>query len=187
MPYHRCSACGLTSYSAAAHSAASVCPNCSAALREDSKLYLVPGARRDLGCSFSVRPQAAAEARRALVGLALPAPTRETLALVVSELVSNAVRHAGLFAGDAIRLRITNGDGRVRVEVHDRGHGFKAPTADADPLTPGGQGLVIVAAVSEAWGVGYDDDGCTVWAEVAVDEVPLADPELVPLAGVGGV
>ena len=43
MPYYRCAACGLTSYVAAAHTGASVCPNCSATLDNAKKLDPAPG------------------------------------------------------------------------------------------------------------------------------------------------
>jgi anti-sigma regulatory factor (Ser/Thr protein kinase) len=75
-----------------------------------------------VGCTL--RPEAAAEARRALVGLALPKITREDLALLVSELVTNAVRHAGLSPRAPIEVRVKNGSGGVRLAVHDPGPGF---------------------------------------------------------------
>jgi anti-sigma regulatory factor (Ser/Thr protein kinase) len=171
MPYYRCSACGVTSYSAAAYSTTAACPNCAVGLAEDSKLYLVPGAKHDVSRSLLARPRAAAEARRALVGLELPDATRRALALIVSELVSNSIQHAGLAADDAIDLRVSNGSDRVQVAVHDDGAGFAAPAVEErDPLGAGGQGLVIVAALSETWGVDCDHDGCTVWCEVAVPQ-----------------
>jgi anti-sigma regulatory factor (Ser/Thr protein kinase) len=171
MPYYRCAACGLTSYSAAAHSSASACPTCPADLRDASQLYVVPGAKHDIRCSLRGRPEATAEARRALVGLALPEATRDQLALLVTELVSNSVLHAGITRQDPIDVELTNGTDNVRLAVHDGGHGFAPPAPDAaDPLEPGGRGLVIVAALSESWGVDCDPDGCTVWCQVPVDE-----------------
>src|SRR4051794_35218173 len=119
MPYHRCPACSVTSYSAAAHSTAGACPSCCAPLAEDSKLVVVPGAKHNLSRKLRARPYAAAEARRAVVTLALPGPTRETLALVVSELVTNSILHAGLTAEDTVDLHVDNGGPRVTVTVHD--------------------------------------------------------------------
>jgi anti-sigma regulatory factor (Ser/Thr protein kinase) len=178
MPYYRCSACGVTSYSAAAYSATAACPNCAVGLAADSKLYLVPGARHDVSRSLLARPRAAAEARRALVALALPDAPRRALALIVSELVSNSIQHAGLTPNDAIDLRVTNGSDHVQVAVHDHGNGFTAAAAEQrDPLSAGGQGLVIVAALSETWGVDCDHDGCTVWCEVAVPQRSAATVE----------
>jgi anti-sigma regulatory factor (Ser/Thr protein kinase) len=176
MPYYRCPGCGLTSYSAAAYSTANVCAVCSATLAGVAKLHVAPGERHDVRCAFLAQPDAVGEARHALVGLALPAATRETLALVVSELVTNSVLHAGLTADDAIDLQVHNGDAHVRVAVQDGGLGFNPPTADPDPLVAGGQGLAIVGALSERWGVDCEADGCTVWCEVALDEEPPTAP-----------
>jgi signal transduction histidine kinase len=134
MPYHRCPACGVTSYSAAAYSSASACPSCSAPLAEDSKLVIVPGAKPNLRCALRARPEAAAEARRAVVALALPEATRQTLSLVVSELVTNAILHAGLTAEDTVELHVDNGGPNVRLTVHHRGPGFTPPDPSTDPL-----------------------------------------------------
>src|SRR4051812_5349580 len=94
MPYHRCTACGLTSYSAAAHAAASVCPTCSAPLNDATRLYLAPGATHTIKRALAARPDAAGEARREVKALPLAQEARDRVALVVSELVTNAVLHA---------------------------------------------------------------------------------------------
>jgi len=88
-------------------------------------------------------------------------------ALVISELVTNAVRHAGTEVRVALELR----DGRLTVSVHDRGPGLPhlIPPAERDF---GGRGLAIVARLAEAWGVAVADDGgkavwCRLWPRVA--------------------
>jgi anti-sigma regulatory factor (Ser/Thr protein kinase) len=174
MPYYRCAACGLTSYSAVAHSSAGACPTCGTALTVGARRFVTPGSKHDVNRTFRARPQAAAEARRTLAGLALPECTRNDLALLVSELVTNSVRHAGLSAADPVRVELTNGAGSVRLAVHDGGDGFSPSSGPVDPLAVGGQGLAIVASLSETWGVECDRDGCTVWCEVAVPEEPGA-------------
>src|SRR4051794_15399276 len=153
MPYYRCPVCGLTSYSAASHSTAAACPSCSAALAANSRIHLVPGARHDLNWSLVAQPQAPAQARRVIGGLPLPEATRRTLALLVSELVTNSVLHARLAADDTVDLHVNNGHGQVRVAVHDGGAGFRIPTEPSDRLSDGGRGLVIAAALSDTWGV----------------------------------
>jgi anti-sigma regulatory factor (Ser/Thr protein kinase) len=172
MPYYRCAACGLTAYSAHAHSAASTCANCSAPLRDATPLYLTPGRPRTTRRVLVARPEAVAEARREVVALPLPQPARQRLALLVSELVTNAVLHANVATGDPVRLEITMHGGRARIEVRDGGAGFDDAHSPggADPFAVGGQGLVIVAALSDTWGVVRDPDGCTVWCEVAVEQ-----------------
>jgi anti-sigma regulatory factor (Ser/Thr protein kinase) len=127
-----------------------------------------------VSCTLRARPQAAAEARRALVGLTLPKLTREHLALLVSELVTNAVLHAGLSPQAPIGVQVNNGSASVRLAVHDGGHGFPFPAQEVPvaQLVAGGRGLSIVAALSETWGIDSNPDGCTVWCQLAVDEQP---------------
>ena len=171
MPYYRCSDCGLTSYSAAAHSAASVCPTCSAPLDDVARVYVTPGVARTINRVFGTRADMVAEARREVRALPLPEEVREQLALVVTELVSNAVLHAGAAVGEPVRLQARLRSGRVRIEVRDGGAGFEASTRiSPDPLAVGGRGLSIVAALSDAWGVRRGPSGCTVWCEVLVEE-----------------
>lgn len=166
MPYYRCPACGVTSYSAAGYSTVGICPECSSALA---------GPSNGNGRSESVyrrrlpsRPGAAPEARRAIEGLGLPEEERDKLALIASELVTNAVRHAGGAQHDpasldrSIDLVLTRTDASTRLAVRDEGSGFTPP--EEPRRTPdGGLGFVIVEALTDAWGVICHDCGCTVW------------------------
>jgi anti-sigma regulatory factor (Ser/Thr protein kinase) len=170
MPYHRCADCGLTSYSAAAHARASVCPTCTAPLSDATRVYMTPGATHTINRELLARLEAGAEARREIVALPISQEARERLALAVSELVNNAVLHADAAAESPVSLKVRLRSGRVRVEVTDSGTGFDAPAPSPDPLTVGGQGLAIVAALSDAWGVLHGPNGCTVWCEVLVEE-----------------
>jgi anti-sigma regulatory factor (Ser/Thr protein kinase) len=173
MPYYRCPGCGLTVHSAAAYFSARTCPDCSAPLPEDARLYLTSGNRRSIRRVLGARPEAVGKARRALVGLPVPRPVRHRLTVLVSELVTNSVRHAGIGADDPISVHITSCVGRVRLAVHDGGPGFvPSPLEGRDPLTAGGQGCVIVEALSDDWGVDRDAAGCTVWCEIDTGEEP---------------
>jgi anti-sigma regulatory factor (Ser/Thr protein kinase) len=131
-----------------------------------------PGLKRTL----PARPGSPAEARRAVAALALPEETRQNLELVVSELVTNSVRHAGNSAhdptgiDDAIDLQLTHTDGEVQVTVRDRGPGFSMPNGSRGPPLEGGLGLVVVEVLSKAWGVHRDNAGCTVWSVLEVQE-----------------
>jgi anti-sigma regulatory factor (Ser/Thr protein kinase) len=175
MPYYRCPGCALTVHSAAAYSAARTCPNCSATLPSDARLYPTPSAKRSIRRVLAARPDAVGRARRALVGLAVAETIRADIALVMSELVTNAIRHAGLAPSDPISVHITSDAERVRLAVRDGGPAYATPTLeDRDPLTPGGQGCVIVAALSDAWGIDREGDGCTVWCEFDVGKEPAA-------------
>jgi anti-sigma regulatory factor (Ser/Thr protein kinase) len=114
-----------------------------------------------------VTAEAAAVARHALGDLAdvLPGGRARDVRLLVSELVTNAVRHANLDDHDVIRLVVDLADSVLRVEVHDPGGGF-VPTAPApDPARPSGWGLYLVAELADRWGVDCDDS-TLVWFEL---------------------
>jgi anti-sigma regulatory factor (Ser/Thr protein kinase) len=69
--------------------------------------------------------------------------------LVLSELVTNAVRHG---EGD-IHVILTETGGRLSGEVVDHGPSFARPRVRLRPVSAGGWGLVIVAALTERWGL----------------------------------
>lgn len=85
------------------------------------------------------------------------------LELVVSELVTNAIRHG---AGQITMTLAAAADG-VRVGVHDHGYGLPVPRI-AGIRAPGGRGLRLVDRLSSSWGVDptASGDGKTVWAVV---------------------
>jgi anti-sigma regulatory factor (Ser/Thr protein kinase) len=114
-----------------------------------------------------VSPEAAAEARHALDDLAeaIPDGRMRDVRLLISELVTNAVRHADLDAGDAIDLVIDVADQMLRVEVHDPGGGFVPSTPSPDPTRPSGWGLYLVAELADRWGVN-SDERTRVWFEL---------------------
>jgi anti-sigma regulatory factor (Ser/Thr protein kinase) len=169
MPYYRCPDCGLTVHSAAVYSTVRVCPECAASLPGTARLHAPPGARRSIRQVLAARPDAAARARLAVAGLPVPEITRSDLRLLTSELVTNSVRHAGLTAGDPISVHIAIEADRVRLVVRDGGPGFTPPEYPSrDPRAAGGRGCVVVATLSDAWGVECDAHGCTVWCELGI-------------------
>jgi serine/threonine-protein kinase RsbW len=84
--------------------------------------------------------------------------------LLVSELVTNSVRHAGMAADGVVRIGADVTGGILRLEVDDVG---TAGTVAARPPTPdGGFGLHLVDALAHRWGV--TREGFTrVWVELA--------------------
>jgi two-component sensor histidine kinase len=84
------------------------------------------------------------------------------ITLLVSELVTNSVRHG---AGDEVRLQIeAPAPTRVRVEVVDDGHSFIPTDRDRPATEPGGWGLPLVDQLADRWGI-YE--GSThVWFEI---------------------
>jgi anti-sigma regulatory factor (Ser/Thr protein kinase) len=95
----------------------------------------------------------------------LPEETAETAVLLLSELVTNAVRHSRV-RGRRIEVRCTLDAGVLRVEVSDAGPGVPvARAAGADDES--GRGLALVAALAADWGVLPRPHGIgkTVWFE----------------------
>ncbi len=115
-------------------------------------------------------PASAAEARRfslaALDEWGLSA-LEDTVTLLVTELVSNGVRHArtGLtlvlsFDTRCLRIAVADGDPRPPVPTTRQG------------LSVGGWGLELVESLSTEWGTDIDDArGKTVWFEIDTTEV----------------
>ncbi|MDP9341919.1 MAG: ATP-binding protein [Actinomycetota bacterium] len=108
-----------------------------------------------------------AEARDALRGLSreLPQPLVEDIRLLVSELVTNSVRHAGLGPEATIRLRADILPDRVRVEVTDPGPGFEPGQESPNIYQDSGWGLYLVGQVATRWGVELDE-ATKVWFEI---------------------
>jgi anti-sigma regulatory factor (Ser/Thr protein kinase) len=100
-------------------------------------------------------PDSAARARRALAEVSDHVSPRrlDDARLLVSELVTNAIRHAGLDDDDLIKLVVVTGDDALRVEVCDSGPGFDVGEATPDPERPSGWGLYLVRELSDRWGV----------------------------------
>lgn len=86
---------------------------------------------------------------------------REQVRLLVSELVTNSVRHAGLRSEHRIDLEIAAAPSAVRIVVADPGPGFERPPQHS-PNSEGGFGLFFVAELADRWGT--DERG--VWVEL---------------------
>ncbi|MFC7817311.1 ATP-binding protein [Streptomyces sp. NPDC057367] len=92
----------------------------------------------------------------------------DRVALVVAELVSNAVRH-GRLSGRDFELRATELEHVIRVEVSDT-RGEKRPSVRTETGGEGGYGMCLVGALASAWGVSDRSVGKTVWAEISKRE-----------------
>lgn len=103
-------------------------------------------------------PQAAPAARRSLCPLEriLGRALFQDVALLVSELVTNSVRHGGVGADERIELSVIVRADRVRVEVRDPRPPFRPPAQNGPPQTNdaqlGGWGLMLVSQLARAWG-----------------------------------
>jgi anti-sigma regulatory factor (Ser/Thr protein kinase) len=89
---------------------------------------------------------------------------RGALRLLVSELITNAVRHV-TGSAQPVELAVRIGAGAIRVEVRDGGSGFK-PARKPEPRgADGGFGLFLVERMASRWGVDTQD-GTRVWFEL---------------------
>jgi integral membrane sensor domain MASE1 len=111
------------------------------------------------------------EARSALSPLAdaLAGVVYMDASLLVSELVTNCVRHAQLRPGDRIRLQVELSDDVLRVEVSDPGEGFAANLPEPSGRGPGGWGLFLTERLADRWGVDREEGWTTVWVEMDLD------------------
>jgi anti-sigma regulatory factor (Ser/Thr protein kinase) len=111
-------------------------------------------------------PAAAAAARRSVASLRGPLPETllPDLALLVSELVTNSHRHAGIREGDPITLRVLLDERTLRIEVADRG--TERHPAMREPASEGGWGLHIVERLTDRWGSESSISGTVVWFEL---------------------
>jgi len=96
----------------------------------------------------------------------------ETALLLVSELVTNAVRHART-GGTAVVLRLEAAGSWLRIEVHDADPRMPQPRTP-DRLDESGFGFVLLDALADRWGVREATIGKAVWAEL--DTRPGARP-----------
>ena len=88
--------------------------------------------------------------------------------LLTSEIVANAVRHAGLAADDSLALVVERTDATLHVEVRDNGPGFDLlmQLAAHEQRSERHRGLVIVNALADRWGFRRGTDECCVWFEL---------------------
>ncbi len=121
--------------------------------------------------AFPGTPDAVAEARGVVTDAldGVPPDVVETVALLVSELATNSIRHAS--AG--FTLGIERRSDRVRISVTDAGPG-SPELRTPDPAEASGRGLQIVEALSEDWGCtpAPDGRGKTVWFEIVATPEP---------------
>jgi anti-sigma regulatory factor (Ser/Thr protein kinase) len=109
-------------------------------------------------------PSAAREALEDLRG-SVDDDVLERCRLVVTELVSNSVRHAGLDLGQRIDLDVLRFPRFLRMEVADEGCGFSLEAWSTEAIQPGGGwGLSLVDRLADRWGMD-SGHGTIVWSE----------------------
>jgi anti-sigma regulatory factor (Ser/Thr protein kinase) len=112
-------------------------------------------------------PSAVGEARRwvaAVAGDLLGADQGENLRLVISEIVTNALRHGA--AGQSIDLAVTAKREFLCVQVTDDGPGLAPRPRALEPEEDGGFGLFFVEQLTRRWGVTRENRRTRVWFEL---------------------
>lgn len=94
----------------------------------------------------------------------------DTVRLLVSEVVTNAVLHSEAPPGANIKLAATLSDGSVMVTVSDAGTGSGPSPRAPDPLD-GGYGLFLLEREAEHWGVDRGSEGTRVWFTLELSPV----------------
>ena len=114
-------------------------------------------------------PEVVAHVRSALERLDLPPEALADAQLLVSELVTNGIRHGGLGPEERILLTAERDPSTLRITVRDRTDG-NGPLSVAGAIRPApgaesGWGLFLVDQLSDAWGV-ERQGGANVWFEL---------------------
>ena len=96
----------------------------------------------------------------------VPAQHLPNAVLLVSEIVTNAIRHGPVPCG-VIVMRVQRLPELVRIEIEDQGHGFRQPDLST-ARGIGGIGLKLIESLAERWGI-ESYPRTTVWFELRTD------------------
>lgn len=132
---------------------------------------------------FPAEPASASRARQ-FVDRALSDLSYEHLAEVATLLVSELVANAILHAGTTVQVVVQGGEERVRIEVHDGN--VRLPTRKHySKMSATGRGLVLVEKLSRAWGTELTPSGKMVWFELDHSAPTPSDPGVWDVAEFG--
>jgi anti-sigma regulatory factor (Ser/Thr protein kinase) len=92
----------------------------------------------------------------------------ELAELLVSELVTNAIRHTGT---RTVRVTATFAADCVRISVADEAPNGPGPARHPSAVAQDGRGLLLVESLAQRWGAGRVDDGKQVWFQVPCGRV----------------
>ncbi|MEX2405796.1 MAG: ATP-binding protein [Actinomycetota bacterium] len=122
----------------------------------------------EIAVALPAVPESIPRAREILEGLRdeLDGSVLEDLRLIVSELVTNSIRHAGLRTSDPIDLEVSVDETTIKLELRDRGRGFAPPPTPASLFQESGWGLFLVSKLTDRWGVSTEGGVTTVWIEI---------------------
>ena len=126
--------------------------------------------------TFTVRPEphSVPQARERVIELAEPfvEDTRiADLRLVISEVITNAVRHGG---DDDMVVAVTPKQGYLCMQVTDTGDGFAPRPRAFEPDDDGGFGLFLIERLTRRWGLTRENSKTRVWFEFDFDAAAAA-------------
>jgi anti-sigma regulatory factor (Ser/Thr protein kinase) len=116
---------------------------------------------------FEAGPSAAAWARNALAAVDphVEPHLMADVRLLVSELVTNSVRHSAMLPTDVVGLDVVVDSEMIHVQVCDSGTGFQPRARQPGQSKAGGWGLYLVERIADRWGV-RSNDVTRVWFEI---------------------
>jgi anti-sigma regulatory factor (Ser/Thr protein kinase) len=116
--------------------------------------------RLELGADLG----APSEARAFVDGITegMPPDVRFAARLLTSELVTNAVRHAGLGSDDHVTVRVVIAEGLLTISASDAGWGFDTAAEQGTGDDSAGLGLSLLTRLAAASTIQTDADGTTV-------------------------
>jgi anti-sigma regulatory factor (Ser/Thr protein kinase) len=122
----------------------------------------------EIAVALPAVPESIPRSREVLDGLRgeLDESVLDDLRLIVSELVTNSIRHAGLRTSDPIDLEVSVVESTIRLELRDSGRGFARPAIPSNPFRESGWGLFLVSELTDRWGVSGEGGVTTVWIEI---------------------
>ncbi|WP_242614092.1 ATP-binding protein [Actinomadura roseirufa] len=129
-------------------------------------------------------PSSVAVARRRLSSELVASGVYESIvddaSVIVSELISNALRHARPLPSGQVRVCWLRRGDLLELEVSDGGAMTEPRRGPGTLSSLGGRGLGIVEALSEGWGVRHEDGATTVWAILRAPRSPQGNGVVSP-------
>ena len=131
-------------------------------------------AAAELRRTLPATSDSARTAREALAFVAqdIPEHALERGLLLISELVSNSVRHGPQGPSATVEIAVGVERTRLRVEVADRS---ATPARLKTPSDEGGYGLALVTAMATRWGAGLRDGTNVTWFEIDLPQPGTSD------------
>ncbi|GAA3206717.1 ATP-binding protein [Nonomuraea helvata] len=99
-------------------------------------------------------------------------PLYDDVALLTSELATNAILHTRSGSGGSFTVTMTSSETAVRVLVSDAGSDGPPCVCRTSAQSTSGRGLPLIEALSHRWGFTREDGTTTVWFELLHTRVP---------------